>query len=596
MQARTDTRPRNAAPHPGPADADGLRDAMAGLLLEATRFIAPARVEELARGWLARADAGQADPGREVLLVADALGMATDLALFTPSTSGATAFDRLARARAPGQPDEAAALEALRRAQFRLLRVEALSGEGSAQLRDLASGEVLQVLDDSIPAAAIGVALAGRLAPVGNDQHVFAGGVTPLDEAGLGVAMGFVRPNAGRGLINPLRCAEVVYRHVLRHGTLEIPGLNRPPEGEDDPLDEGGELDQLALRWAEPGAVHDPADIQFVREQTSLDSVLDLLASVANTREHGLGALSGAYAAIALVQLETLHRRAMAGSGAVDFDTVAAAVDAAITAGEVPPGTREVFAEIRGRLGTAPSGAGAKDAELDRLIGRIQALRAKTVEQGCTEQEALAAAEKVAELLDRYGLSLSELDLRRQACEGASVETERRRTGPVDDCVPAIAAFFDCRVWGEKSASGTLRYVFFGLPADVAAARYLHDLAEQAFETETTRFRAGPAYADAPTRVRRTLTNSFQTGLGRGIVAKLHSVREAREASLRTSSGRDLVVAKADVVEAELARLGLHLRARSRSGGRRVLRDAFEAGHEAGLGFEYTPGVTHAES
>ena len=64
---------------------------------------------------------------------------------------------------------------------------------------------------------------------------------------------------------------------------------------------------------------------------------------------------------------------------------------------------------------------------------------------------------------------------------------------------------------------------------------------------------------------------------------------------MRASSGRDLVVAKADVVEEELAKLGLHLRARSRTGGRRVLRDAFETGHEAGLGFEYTPGVTHQE-
>ena len=262
MRAKTDQKPRNAAPHPGPADVDGLRGAMAVLLLEATRFIASARVEELARGWLARADAGQADPGREVRLVADALGMATDLALFTPSTSGATAFDRLARARAPSQPDEAGALEALRRAQFRLLRVERVDGDGSAQLRDLASGAVLQVLDESIPAAAVGVALAGRLAPLGDDQHVFAGGVTPLDEAGLTVAMGFVRASAGRGLINPLRCAEAVYRHVLRHGTPEIPGLNRPPEGEDDPLEEGGEFDQLALRWAEPDVVHDPADIQ----------------------------------------------------------------------------------------------------------------------------------------------------------------------------------------------------------------------------------------------------------------------------------------------------------------------------------------------
>jgi hypothetical protein len=39
--------------------------------------------------------------------------------------------------------------------------------------------------------------------------------------------------------------------------------------------------------------------------------------------------------------------------------------------------------------------------------------------------------------LDRYGLSLSELDLQRQACEGGAVGTAGKRAGPVDDCVPA---------------------------------------------------------------------------------------------------------------------------------------------------------------
>jgi len=256
---------------------------------------------------------------------------------------------------------------------------------------------------------------------------------------------------------------------------------------------------------------------------------------------------------------------------------------------------------MRGRSSPMPGGSspaaspktGAKDAQLDKLIGRIQALRAKTVEQGCTEQEALAAAAKVAELLDRYGLSLSEIDLQQQACEGVSVDTERKRVGPVDDCVPAIAAFFDCRVWGEKGRAGTLRYVFFGMPADVAAARYLYDLVEQAFDTETARFRAGPTYAGMPTGLRRTASNSFGIGLGRGIVAKLHGLRTAREAALRHSSGRDLVVAKADVVEAELARLGMRFHARKGPAGRRVLQDIYEQGHEAGLGFEYTPGVEH---
>ncbi len=302
--------------------------------------------------------------------------------------------------------------------------------------------------------------------------------------------------------------------------------------------------------------------------------------------------MSDAYAAIALVQLETLHRRAAAGSDTTGLYTVQAALDAGIAAGALPPGARGVFDAVWRRLGTAPSAAGAKDAELDRLIGRIQALRAKTVEQGCTEQEALTTAEKVAELLDRYGLSLSELDLKRQACEGMAVEIGRRRVGPVDDCVPAVA-FFDCRAWGEKSAAGTLRHVFFGLPADVMTARYLYELVERAFETETARFRAGGTYAAMPTRVRRTATNSFGTGLARGIAAKLRTLREAREATLRGSSGRNLVVAKAGVVDAELDKLGLRFRTRKGAAGRRMLTHAFEHGHEAGLGFEYTPGVGH---
>jgi len=164
-----------------------------------------------------------------------------------------------------------------------------------------------------------------------------------------------------------------------------------------------------------------------------------------------LGALSDVYAAIAVIQLETVHRRFAGGSGLGGLDALAAAMEAGLAAGELPPGTRALFDEVQRRLGTTPSHTGAKDAELERLFGHMQALRAKTVEQGCTEQEALAAAEKVAELLDRYGLSLSELDLQQQACEGVSVDTERQRVGPVDDCVPAIGAFFDCRVGVSKT-------------------------------------------------------------------------------------------------------------------------------------------------
>ncbi len=47
-----------------------------------------------------------------------------------------------------------------------------------------------------------------------------------------GSTMGFVRPGRS-SLINPLRCADAVYRHVLRHGTKRVPGLNEPLPGEE---------------------------------------------------------------------------------------------------------------------------------------------------------------------------------------------------------------------------------------------------------------------------------------------------------------------------------------------------------------------------
>src|SRR3546814_2433379 len=89
------------------------------------------------------------------------------------------------------------------------------------------------------------------------------------------------------------------------------------------------------------------------------------------------------------------------------------------------------------------------------------------MENGCTEAEALSAAAKVAELLDRHDLSLTDVELHRTACERREYESRHRKRIPLDDCVGAIAAFCDCRVWREKSPAGRPRFVFFGLPADV---------------------------------------------------------------------------------------------------------------------------------
>ena len=80
-------------------------------------------------------------------------------------------------------------------------------------------------------------------------------------------------------------------------------------------------------------------------------------------------------------------------------------------------------------------------AALDKLKTRIQALRAKTIDNGCTEDEALSAAAKVAELLDRYDLSLTDVEIRDAQCERRDYETHYKKRIPLDGCVGAIANF-----------------------------------------------------------------------------------------------------------------------------------------------------------
>ena len=132
--------------------------------------------------------------------------------------------------------------------------------------------------------------------------------------------------------------------------------------------------------------------------------------------------------------------------------------------------------------------------ELDKLKTRIQALRAKTIDNGCTEEEALSAASKVAQLLDRYDLSLSDVEMREAPCERLEYETWRKKRIPIDGCVGAVAHFCDCRVWREKNQAGEARYVFFGLRSDVAVAHYLTELIDTAVRSELGRYKTSPDY------------------------------------------------------------------------------------------------------
>lgn len=228
-------------------------------------------------------------------------------------------------------------------------------------------------------------------------------------------------------------------------------------------------------------------------------------------------------------------------------------------------------------------------AALDKLKTRIQGLRAKTIDNGCTEGEALAAAAKVAELLDRYDLSLTDVELREAPCERREYETHRKKRIPLDDCIGAIAAFCDCRVWREKNRAGEARYVFFGLSSDIEVAHYLTELIDSAVRAELGRYKTTSDYQRFRHQERHMANASFALGMVASIADKLAAMKAGRdEANNRT--GRDLVVLKAAVVDSELEKLGLALRTVPRAG-RMVSPMAYEAGEVAGTSFAINPGI-----
>ena len=546
----------------------------------ALRHVPPARMQEIARRLMVGGE--PVPPGGEALSLVQLFS--ADLALFTAPPGRSNAVERLAKQhRPPPASAEGQALAGLLKARLTLLELTGPAGEGTLPARDLMSGQPLRLEETSLPDRPLtGQRLVGRLVPVGG-CGVIVGVAIPVDAAVLELLRSW-QTRDGHGWSNPVRAAEALYRHALRHDV----DLLSEPDLEPDVFPhrpEDGTLHALAHAWAAlPEGGAPPADQE--RQARSLstlgDHLLDALSAATLARSFGLGDLAAGYERILALMLDSLQRRAAIGqSGSI---RVLAWAEQELAHGSVPPEARALFQRLKSRA------APAEDAGLDRLRARIRGLRAKTVDQGCTEEEALAAAEKVADLLDRYGLSLSELELRHQPCEGFGIETGRKRGVPLDDIVPAIAEFCDCRSWMETTPDQLIRHVFFGLPADTAGARYLYEVIATTLETGTAAFRADDLYREHHSSQRASATRSFQVGMVHSIAGKVHQLKQQRDSGIRSAHGGDLVPIKHGVIDDELEKLGISFRSKAKRAGR-VLSDAYHAGREAGEAFEFHPGI-----
>ena len=227
--------------------------------------------------------------------------------------------------------------------------------------------------------------------------------------------------------------------------------------------------------------------------------------------------------------------------------------------------------------------------ELAKVKARIRALASRTVERGCSEAEAMAAAAKVGELLEVYGLSMSEVDLREEACVQRVMVFDDPRRQAMGWLFPALLRFTDCRGW----TVGRADYVIFGLEPDVQMAEYLMHVIATALHHEESRFRRSPDYLGARAAPQAVL-RSFRIGFADRLATRLEelgnhrraSEQAARDQTARASAGAGaggtaLVLLKERKIEDGFRALGVRLRTVTRS---TVVRDkgAYGRGREAG--------------
>ncbi len=186
-----------------------------------------------------------------------------------------------------------------------------------------------------------------------------------------------------------------------------------------------------------------------------------------------------------------------------------------------------------------------------KILDRIRHLRNRTVAKGCTEVEAIAAAEKVAALLAENDLTLDEVEVRATpfAREDSSVEGDiGERIWKVAD---AIAGLTDTRCWTNPSGVTPVRITFFGLQHEAAIATYLLAVCSRAMRDELDR--VGRGWVLFRPNVQRRHRNAFLDGMADSLSTRIRSLKPPQ------LSGSGLVVLKNSLIDAELARLNMRV-------------------------------------
>lgn len=240
-----------------------------------------------------------------------------------------------------------------------------------------------------------------------------------------------------------------------------------------------------------------------------------------------------------------------------------------------------------------------------RAMRIIKGLLEKKLERGATPSEAAAATAKVQELLERYQLSMFDVEKQEIKDEmGVKVyDTGRKNANPGEiSLAAAVATGYDCKLVIEKYPSS--RYVFLGYQSDTEVAEYvftylfrtLANMAENegrkcgAFKQKLVRYRNNFLMGAAGV-IRQRMINDKKV---RQNVPTQSPTVETKEPSQPKVAGTSLALLKQPKVEEFVKQKYARLVSRPESKVR-YNANAIDAGRKAGASIELRKGINQEE-
>lgn len=194
-----------------------------------------------------------------------------------------------------------------------------------------------------------------------------------------------------------------------------------------------------------------------------------------------------------------------------------------------------------------------------KIAAKMHALLQKTVAHGCTEAEALSAAEMFVKLQAEYKITLSDIELLADPVNEYSFDrADALSFLPEDYCVEGISELCGVKIWHVKRDEKTLftndvhkvrLLSILGVESDVKFAHWLYEMIASAISSSFSTFANTIIYKRNPNQL--DAANSFKLGMAVRINTRLRELAGQAE-TVVSATGTDVAVIRNQKLDAAL--------------------------------------------